>query len=304
MMISSAFVATFALVLFSLFTVHAASLQQITDPNIKNPTNVGFYIYVPDKLATKPAIVVAMHYCTGTAEAYYNGSPYASLADQKGFIVIYPSSPNSGTCWDVSSNATLSHNGGGDSNAIANFVTWTLNKYSADATKVFATGTSSGAMMTNVMAAAYPEMFAAGIAYSGVAAGCFASQWNGVAAWNGTCATGHAQAEPAQWANIVRDMYKDYAGQYPRMQIYHGSVDTSIDPNNYNETVKQWAGVFGYPYPAANITKNKPQNDYETDDFGPRLQGIYATGVGHTVPIHGSDDMAFFGLVSLIPVEP
>ena len=121
MMISSAFVATFALVLSSLFTVHAASLQQITDPNIKNPTNVGFYIYVPDKLATKPAIVVAMHYCTGTAEAYYNGSPYASLADQKGFIVIYPSSPNSGTCWDVSSNATLSHNGGGDSNAIANF---------------------------------------------------------------------------------------------------------------------------------------------------------------------------------------
>lgn len=152
------------------------------------------YIYVPDKLAAKPPVIVAIHYCSGTAQAYYTGSPYAKLADQHGFIVIYPESPYQGTCWDVSSKATLTHGGGGNSNSIANMVTYTLNKYKGDSSKVFVTGSSSGAMMTvsaldptwgncshvlttsqNVMAATYPEMFKAATAYSGVPAGCFVS---------------------------------------------------------------------------------------------------------------------------------
>lgn len=124
-----------------------ATLTRVDDFG-SNPSNTQMYIYVPANLATKPAIVVAIHYCTSTAQAYYTGSPYAQLADQHGFIVIYPQSPYSGTCWDVSSKSALSHNGGGDSNSIANMVTYTLSTYGADASRVFVTGSSSGAMMT------------------------------------------------------------------------------------------------------------------------------------------------------------
>ena len=149
-MVRLSIVTTFFTGLSALATpvVKRASLQQITDSGISNPTNVGFYAYVPDKLATNPGIIVAIHYCTGSAQAYYSGSPYATLAETYGFIVIYPSSPHSGTCWDVSSKATLTHNGGGDSNAIANMATYMISKYSADTSKVFVTGSSSGAMMT------------------------------------------------------------------------------------------------------------------------------------------------------------
>lgn len=150
-----------------------AALTQVTDFASSNPTGTEMFIYVPASLASKPPIIVAIHYCSGTAEAYYTGSPYADLADQYGFIVIYPQSPYDGTCWDVASQAALTHNGGGDSEAIANMVTYALNKYSGDASQVFVTGSSSGAMMTNVMAATYPELFKAATAYSGVAAGCF-----------------------------------------------------------------------------------------------------------------------------------
>lgn len=38
------------------------SLSQVTDFG-SNPSNVGFYIYVPKNLATNPGIVVAIHYC-------------------------------------------------------------------------------------------------------------------------------------------------------------------------------------------------------------------------------------------------
>ena len=126
--------------------VTPGTLSQVT--NFDAPTKAGFFIYVPKKLASSPGVIVAIHYCTGTAQAYYTGSPYAKLADQHGFIVIYPESPYQGTCWDVSSKATLTHGGGGNSNSIANMVTYTLNKYKGDSSKVFVTGSSSGAMMT------------------------------------------------------------------------------------------------------------------------------------------------------------
>jgi acetylxylan esterase len=71
----------------------AAQLTQVQNFG-DNPSGTGMYIYVPTKLAANPPIIVAIHFCTGTAQAYYQQSPYSKLADQKGFIVIYPSSPH------------------------------------------------------------------------------------------------------------------------------------------------------------------------------------------------------------------
>ncbi|CAK7216656.1 hypothetical protein SBRCBS47491_002902 [Sporothrix bragantina] len=289
-------------------SVGTGGLVQVPDFG-SNPSNTSMYIYVPEKLAAQPAIIVAIHYCTGTAQAYYANTPYAQLADQKGFIVIYPSSPYDGTCWDVSSPAALTHNGGGDSNSIANMVTYTLAKYKGDPSRVFVTGTSSGAMMTNVMAAAYPEMFAAGIVYSGVPAGCFYSQAGGVNAWNSSCADGQIDSTPAIWAGIVDAMDPAFSSNSsstsssdqkarPKMQIYHGSADAILYPPNYNETIKQWCGVFGFDPNAPDKTQaDVPQTGYTTYTWGAgKLIGVYAEGVGHTVPVRGDDDMVFFGL--------
>ena len=71
----------------------SSSLTQITANFGPNPTNVGMFLYKPTKLATPPPLIIAMHYCTGTAQAYFQGTSLAQLADQHGFIVIYPTSP-------------------------------------------------------------------------------------------------------------------------------------------------------------------------------------------------------------------
>lgn len=274
--------------------VTPGTLSQVT--SFDAPTKAGFYIYVPKKLAKSPGVIVAIHYCTGSAQAYYNGSPYKTLSEQYGFIVIYPSSPHQGTCWDVSSKQTLTHNGGGDSNTIANMVKWTLKEYKADASKVFVTGSSSGAMMTNVMAATYPDLFKGAIVYNGVPAGCFASPSGAVDAWNSDCAQGKIIKTPAQWAKVATDMYPGYTGSRPKMQIYHGNVDTTLRPQNYQETMKQWAGVFGYNYDKPqSVQQNTPQSTFTKTTWGPNVQGILAANIGHTVPIRGADDMKFFG---------
>lgn len=133
-----------------------------------NPTGVENYVYVPAALADPPALIAAIHYCTGTAQAYYNGTQYATLAEEYGFIVLYPEAPAEGKCWDVHTNETLTHDAGGDSLGIVNGLRYLIDLYGVDPDQVFATGTSSGAMMTNVLAGAYPDLIRAGAAFAGV----------------------------------------------------------------------------------------------------------------------------------------
>jgi acetylxylan esterase len=59
----------------------------------------------------------------------------------------------------VSSSATLTHNGGGDSLGVANVARYAISNLGVDASQVFVTGTSSGAMLTSVMLGAYPDIF-------------------------------------------------------------------------------------------------------------------------------------------------
>jgi acetylxylan esterase len=87
------FLSALTTLLASTTTALSASLTKV-DNFGTNPTGAEMYIYVPDKLAMNPSILVAIHYCTGTAQAYYSGTQFASLADQYGYIVVYPDAPD------------------------------------------------------------------------------------------------------------------------------------------------------------------------------------------------------------------
>lgn len=174
-----------------------STLQQQTGNWGANPTNVGFFYYKTTDLPANPALIVAIHACQGTAQAYYSGTQYANLADQYKYLVIYPDAPDPGGCWDVHTNGTLTHNGGGDSIAIANMVHYAVANWGVDASRVFMTGTSSGAMMTNVLSGAYPDLFKAGAAFAGVPYACFA----GPDLWNTPCATGQITKTAQQWVS-------------------------------------------------------------------------------------------------------
>lgn len=93
-------------------------------------------------------------------------------------------------------------------------------------------------------------------------------------------------------------MYPGYTGPRPKMQIYHGSADNVLYPPNYNETIKQWTGVFGVSLTPTETVANLPLSGYTKYKFGPNVQGIYADGVGHTVPVMGDEDMRWFGITS------
>jgi poly(hydroxyalkanoate) depolymerase family esterase len=243
----------------------AASLQQVSNWGVSGlPSDVTMYIYVPNNVAANPPILTLVHYCGGTASAVFGqaqGGGIVSAADQYGFIMVVPSS---GRCWDVESDKAWKRDGGGDSHAIKQMVTYAIGKYGANADRVYSTGDSSGAMMTELLLALYPDVFKAGAAFAGMPAGCRGASESGTAmGYSGACAGGTVTHTAPQWGDIVRKMDPGYTGHRPRVQLFHGDADTTIRYPNFTEAIKEWTDVLGVATNPTSTTMNVPLGTHQ-----------------------------------------
>jgi acetylxylan esterase len=283
----------------------AASLVQVTNFG-NNPSNLQMYVYVPDSVTASPPILVALHQCTGSGPEFYSSTEFASLANQYGFIVVYPSVTRSGSCWDVSSSQALARNGGSDPVGIMSMITYAEQHYGGNPNRVYITGASSGAMMTNVMLGDYPDVFKAGAAYMGVPFGCFFT--GTVDGWNSACAQGQITMTPQAWGNMVRNADPGYTGPRPRVQLWHGTADTTLNYVNFGEEIKQWTNVLGVSQ--TPTTTDTPQSGwtrtrYDDGSGTVQVEAYSIAGAGHVLPESGMAAYAinFFGL-NTTPTSP
>ncbi|MQY15515.1 hypothetical protein SRB5_56970 [Streptomyces sp. RB5] len=284
--------------LLAMPTAQAATLTQVTSFG-NNPGNLKMYEYVPATAGSNAPVLVAVHYCTGTAQQFYSGTEFASLADRYGFIVVYPDANVSGQCFDVSSAQALRHNGGSDPTSIASMVSSVVQRHGADASRVYVTGASSGAMTTNVLLGDYPDVFKAGAAFMGVPFGCFATTDG--SGWNSACANGQLTKTAQAWGDLVRAAYPGYTGARPRMQLWHGTTDTTLNYKNFAEEIKQWTNVLGVSQ--TPVLTDSPQSGWTRTRYGANstqapVEAISIAGVGHSLPTSGmaARAIAFFGL--------
>jgi acetylxylan esterase len=237
---------TGALALVASSSSWAASLQQVNNwGNTGLPADVAMYAYVPDKVAAKPPVLALIHYCGGSAQAVFGqaqGGGLIKAADQYGFVLVVPSNANAsganGRCWDVTSKKAQTRDGGGDPHAINQMVKFALTQYQGNPERVYATGDSSGGMVTQLLLALYPDVYKAGSAFAGVPAGC-TNAFDGA----GLCGLGAQTAQ--QWGDRARGMYVGYAGHRPRVQLFHGDKDDTIRFPNHGEAIKEWTNVLG-----------------------------------------------------------
>ncbi|GLY38518.1 beta-xylanase [Amycolatopsis sp. NBRC 101858] len=280
----------------------AATLTRVTGFGT-NPSNLNMYTYVPDHVAARPALLVALHYCTGSASAVFNGyaRDYVTAADQYGYVIVFPEATRSGQCFDVSSPQALTRGGGSDPVGILSMVGYAKQHYNVDPGRVFVTGFSSGAMMTNVLAAEYPDVFAAGSAFMGVPAGCFATTDG--SSWNSQCSGGQLVKTAQQWGDQARQMSGGQAGPYPRMQLWHGTADDTLRYPNFGEEIKQWTNLRGVSQTPSS--SDAPQSGWTRTRYGATgtqapVEGISVQGAGHALPQNGmvAYAIAFLGLNS------
>ena len=276
----------------------AASLTQVTSFG-NNPSNLWMYEYVPNNVQQHPPILLALHGCQGSGPYLYSSTQFASLADQYGFVVIYPSVTRSYDCWDVSSPSSLTHNGNNDPAGLVSMVQYVEQHNNGDAGRVYVTGESSGAMMTNVMLGDYPDVVKAGAAFMGVPFGCFATTDG--SQWNAPCAQGQVSKAPQQWGDLARGAYPGYAGQRPRMQLWHGTADTTLFYRNFGEEIKQWTNVFGLsqtPTATDSPQSGWTRTRYVDGSGNVDVEAYSIAGAGHALPQSGMATYAirFFGL--------
>ena len=266
----------------------AASLTQVTNFG-NNPGNMQMHVYVPDSRPAKPAIVLAMHGCGGSGPGFYSGSEFASLANRYGFIVIYPTATQQagfGNCFDTWSDAAKRRDGGSDPVSIASMINYVEQNYSGDANRVYATGSSSGGMMTQEMLALYPDVFKAGASFMGVPFSCFANAAD-YAPSGSKCTGGSMTKTPQQWGDLVRQAYPGYSGTRPRIQLWHGTADTLVPYQLLQEGIKQWTNVFGLSQTPTST--DTPQSGWTRQRFADSsrtvdVESYSIQGAGHSCP--------------------
>lgn len=282
----------------------AASLVQVTNFG-NNPGGMQMHVYVPDNRPANPAIVVAMHGCGGSGPGFYSGSEFASLADRYGYIVIYPSAQQQagfGKCFDTWSDAAKRRGGGSDPVSIVSMVTYVEQTYGGDPNRVYATGSSSGGMMTQHMLAVYPDVFKAGASFMGVPFGCFANAAD-YPPGSSQCTGGNMNRTPQQWGDLARGAYPGYSGPRPRIQLWHGTSDTLVPYSLLQESIEQWTNVFGVSQ--TPTSSDTPQNGWNRRRFGNDVEAYSIQGAGHSLPQAGQAIVAlqFFGLTGSQPTS-
>jgi poly(hydroxyalkanoate) depolymerase family esterase len=298
----------------------AGNLVAVTEyENDSHNPNLGMQVYVPIGVAVKPAVLVAAHGCDGSGQQFFQDTEFASLADQYGFIVIYPTAVT-GTggdhCFEIETSSVMTHVSNGDAASVVAMVNHVLraDTYNGDSTRVFATGWSSGAMLTNVLLADYPDVFAAGAPFAGVPFNCMAGYPDGVR--GNACSAGQVIKTAQEWGTFVRSAYPTYAGTRPRVQLWHGTSDSILNYANFGEELKQWTNVFstalgkavsqtsldylGFPpYTATRMTYGASGS--------PLVETISVSGAGHSLlatPGLAAVAIHFFGLDANPDAQP
>jgi poly(hydroxyalkanoate) depolymerase family esterase len=286
----------------ALRPAYAATLTEVTNFGA-NPGGMRMHVYAPNSRPANPAIVVAMHGCGGSGPGFYSSSEFAGLADRYGYVVIYPTATQQagfGNCFDTWSDAAKRRGGGSDPVSIVSMVTYVQRQYGGDPNQVYATGSSSGGMMTNEMLALYPDVFKAGAAFMGVPFNCFANAADYPPS-SSRCTGGTMDRTPQQWGDAVRQAYPGYGGPRPRMQLWHGTSDTLVPYRLLQEEIEQWTDVAGLGQtPTSTDTPQAGWNRRRYADPAGTVQveAYSIQGAGHSLPAGGmaAQAIAFFGL--------
>ncbi len=248
-----------------------------------------YKLYVPPRADDRRLpLVVMLHGCTQDPDDFATGTGMNGLAREQGVYVLYPgqaSDANPQRCWNWFKH-THQARGRGEAAVIATMTQAVIDSHGIDPDRVYIAGMSAGGAMASVVAAAYPDVFAAVGVHSGLPPGAARSLPQALAAMR----TGSVEADPRAGAQ---------AGSPPRLNgmkpqppaelpvptiVFHGDRDPTVHPRNGEQVV---AAVLRSRVGAALASEGRPVVEQDVSAGGRRFtRAIHTSDSGRPVVEH------------------
>ncbi|MFP7737351.1 alpha/beta hydrolase family esterase [Priestia aryabhattai] len=223
-----------------------------------------YKVYVPSTYTglSKVPLIVMLHGCQQDADDFAAGTEMNKLAEEKGFIVLYPqmnSFANSNGCW----NWFYEYNqfrDNGEPEIIKDMIDHITTKYAINSTNIYLAGMSAGGFMANVLAIAYPDVFKAVAIHSG------GSNSYAVDLITAAQVMLYGSLNPEFDGDEAYKRMGNFARPIPIITL-HGQSDTVVNPVNASTLIQQW--IYTYKHfglaiheNATSYTSKEKENHY------------------------------------------
>jgi poly(hydroxyalkanoate) depolymerase family esterase len=188
-----------------------------------------YLVYVPPGCPTEgAAVIVMLHGGTQAVHDYAAGTAMNKLADLHHFLVVYPeqdaaANPMRYWNWFRPQDQRTGH---GEPALIAGITEQVIGDYKADRNRIFIVGFSAGGAMATVMAATYPDLYAAAGVHSGLPYGAAYDVQSAFALMRGESLSSR----------------QDSALRIPLI-VFHGDRDQTVNVVNASHILQQRLGA-------------------------------------------------------------